>query len=147
MTKLQAVRKFINQISELPVTIARDRLDMNWGMVVHPCAKTPRLYLPKNFDYNEEKDKQFRQNFISRCKMARGFCNTTLAILHEMGHWETRSVFNSIAYDKLERKATNQIEYMENPYERIATEWAICWLQVPEHRAMAKQFEKEYFGY
>lgn len=147
MTKLQAIRKFLDQISNTHVTIASTRLDANWGMDMSPYQKTPRIFIPISFDFNEEKDIEFRRDFVKRCKMARGFSNTTLSILHELGHWETRSIFDRFAYEAFDAHVNNQKEYMENPFERIATDWAICWLQVPHNRRLAKRFEKEYFGY
>jgi hypothetical protein len=147
MTKLQAIRWFANQLTDDSVTIARKRLDRNWGMNLSPWSKTPQLSIPVDLRTNDDMDKQFRRNIVSRCKLTQGFSNVTLAILHEFGHWETRSIFNMIAYRKIANVANNMQEYMENPYERIATEWAICWLQVPQNRQLAKEFEKKYFGY
>ena len=31
------------------------------------------------------------------------------------------------------------------PYEIVATDWAIAWLQDPKHRKQAKAFERQYF--
>lgn len=146
MTKLQAIRWFANQLTTDRVTIASKRLDNNWGMDLTPGNKTPRLSIPTDLCTNDDMDKQFRKNIVSRCKLTQGFSNVTLAILHEFGHWETRSIFNIIAYHKIADAVNNMQEYMENPFERIATEWAICWLQVPQNRRLAKEFEDYFFG-
>lgn len=147
MTKLQAIRWFANQITTDPVTIAQKRMVDNWAMDLADDQKTPRLFIPKNLHTNDEMDKQFRRNIVSRCKLTQGFSNVTLAILHEYGHWETRSVFDIIAYDKIKQKCDDMEDYMANPYEQLATQWAICWLQVPQNRKLAKEFEKHFFGH
>lgn len=146
MTKLQAIRWFASQITTEKVTISKKRLENNWAIDLAVQQKTPRLLIPKDFQINDAMDKIFRKNFVERCPMARGFSNATIAILHEFGHWATRSVFDIIAYDKIRSKAVTQEEYMANPYERLATEWAICWLQSIPNRSIAKQFEKYFFG-
>ncbi len=147
MTKLQAIRWFGNQLVDTPITIAAKRLDSNWGMYISPTQKNARLSIPKNLITNDKMDKEFRKNFVSRCKLARGFSSITLTILHEFGHWETRSVFNMIAYEKIDKEVTTMQEYMQNPYEQLATQWAICWLQVPSNRRLAKEFENYFFGH
>lgn len=147
MTKIQAIRWFANQITESPVTIARQRLVENWGMDLNPENKTPRLLIPKDLLTNDDNDKLFRKNMESINKVTRGFSNVTLAILHEYGHWETRSVFDIIAYRKIDRNVHTMEQYMQNPFEQIATQWAVCWLQQPQNRALAKQFEKFFFGH
>lgn len=146
MTKLQAIRWFANQITTSPVTIAQKRLKDNWAIDLAVGQKTPRLLIPADFYTNDEMDKQFRKNIVSRCKLTQGFSNVTLAILHEYGHWETRSIFDIVAYNKFNKKVTNMQEYMQNPYEQLATQWAICWLQVSYNRKLAKEFEDYFFG-
>lgn len=147
MTKLQAIRWFANQLTETPVTIARQRLVENWGMDLNPENKTPRLLIPKDLMTNDADDKLFRKNMENISKVTRGFSNVTLVILHEYGHWETRSVFDVIAYHKINRNVYTMEQYMKNPFEQIATQWAVCWLQQPKNRAIAKQFEKFFFGH
>lgn len=147
MTKIQAIRWFADRITESHVTIARQRLVENWGMDLNPENKTPRLLIPKDLLTNDDNDKLFRKNMVSISKVTRGFSNATLAILHEFGHWETRSVFDMLAYHKINRDAHTMEQYMQNPFEQIATQWAVCWLQQPQNRALAKQFEKFFFGH
>ena len=108
----------------------------------------PRLHLPKDLNYKRDKrDYAFRRDFINRCPSARGFSNITLSLLHECGHWATRSVMNQWEYDKAVKRVCTQEEYMAIPWEHLATEWASCWLASPWNRKIAKNFEKEYFGY
>jgi hypothetical protein len=134
-------------VLEEKVIIARDKFDnYNFGMdTVNP---TPRVKLPQDLNaVPDECDKIFRKNFVSRCPLAQGFSSITLTLLHECGHWTTRSVLDMIEYDKMHRKVHSQEEYMEIPWEHLATEWAICWLHSPVNRRIAKEFEKNYFGY
>jgi len=142
MTKLQAIRKFVDFIAGEHVTIARNRCDDgNWGMDV--SNSTPRLTLPKDFDYRDDEDKAFRADFVNRCYVAKGFSDVTLTILHEFGHWFNRQVMNIVVYDGLVKSEDN---YFSNPYEMLATQWAICWLLCPANRKIAKAFEKDFFG-
>lgn len=105
--------------------------------------------------------KEFRQDFTRRCPAAKGFADVTIAILHELGHAATNfdddlANFNrSAALDELETKwmATHKkgergfnFEYFKMPDETAATDWAIKWLQNPEHRKIAKAFEKQFFS-
>ena len=147
VTKKKAVRAFMTLVCEQPVIFARDRFDdYNWAIDI--TGDSPRLKTPKNWDtLPDELDYLFRKNFVSRCKMAQGFSSITLTLLHECGHWMTRSVVDPVEYCKLRDRATKMEMYMDIPYERIATEWAICWLNCPANRKLAKIFERHYFGY
>lgn len=146
MTKLQAIRNFVNFVTGDHVTIARDRCeDGNWAMDI--SNSNPRLKLPKAFDMPYDlSDRAFRKDFVERCPIAQGFSHVTLTLLHECGHWATRSVMNIIAYDTEVAKAYTQELYMQNPWEMLATQWAICWLLDPINRKQAKAFERAYFG-
>ena len=142
MTKLQAIREFAEQIAGEHVTIARDRCNRgNWMMDI--SGATPRMKIPKDFEYRDDVDKAFRADFVARCSTAKGFSDVTLTILHEFGHWYTRQVMDIIVYDDL---VTSEENYFQNPYEMLATQWAICWLLCPFNRKIAKAFEKKYFG-
>lgn len=147
MTKLQAIREFCSFVCGQTIVIARDKFDdNNWAMDIE--NNVPRLKTPTQISSSlDDTDKIFRQNFIERCPLAKGFSHITLTLLHECGHWATRSVMNVIEYDKMVAKAPTQIEYMMIPWEHLATDWAICWLNCPANRQMAKRFEHDYFGY
>ena len=142
MTKLQAIREFADFLANGHTTIARDRCDDgNWTMDLSNA--TPRLQIPKDLTYRDDNDKDFRKDFTTRCPLAKGFSDVTLAILHEFGHWYNRSVMNMVVYYAMVQSEEN---YFTNPYEVLATQWAICWLLCPTNRKVAKNFEKKYFG-
>lgn len=147
MTKLQAIRFFMSFVLEEKITIAKDKFeDSNFGMDIF--NSNPRVKLPRNLNFKpDECDKAFRKNFIKRCPLAQGFSSITITLLHECGHWATRSIMNIVEYEKMHQQIHSQEEYMEIPWEHLATEWAICWLYSPVNRKIAKVFEKEYFGY
>ena len=148
MTKEQAIRQFASHVLDETVVITRYRMSDGFNFSIAVSEAIPRLVIPKNLNCNfDEEDREFRRNFISRCPLARGFGNITIAILHECGHWATRNLMDFKTYDKMVEKAHGMKEYMEIPYEHLATEWAICWLHSPANRKLAKQFEREYFGY
>ena len=98
----------------------------------------------------------FTDNFRSRFPVAKGFSNVTLALLHELGHFETcydcdeqypdwnRSEARKELHKKY--KPTNDLynanqEYFTWPDERLATEWAANWLTDANNRKLAKAFE------
>ena len=96
MTKLQVIRAFTSFVLAEKVIIARDKFDdTNFAMDI--ANPQPRLKLPKNLNFKYDiTDKQFRKNFVERCPLAQGFSNIILTLLHECGHWATRSVMNII---------------------------------------------------
>jgi hypothetical protein len=98
-------------------------------------------------------ENQFRDNFTERCPIGKGFANVTLALLHELGHFET---YNDIPQN-FDREETikdlrknypiheHNYVYFSMPDEALATEWAINWLEDADNRKIAKAFEKKYF--
>lgn len=96
--------------------------------------------------------KQFRQDITSRCTITKGFADITLALLHELGHLSCDNDFGDYdrfkAMNELEKYPLNEINfhYFKLPDETAATNWAIEWLQNPEHRKIAKRFEKKFFA-
>ena len=151
MTQLQAIRKFASDVAEHKVIIAKKRMENNWGMGVYPFDPNEmRMYIPSDLNYKpSENDYEFRRDFVTRYNPAQGFANVTLTILHEVGHFKTQYDGNvAITFLQNRKKVfRSQKEYMLQEDERRATDWAIQWLYDPEHRRLAKQFEKEYFGY
>lgn len=109
-------------------------------------------------DIYSQSMKWFREDFVSRCPAARGFANITLTLLHELGHIETEILDFNFNREKAEgdlllRRLREEITakemnfaYFRFPDETAATEWAILWLKDPEHRKMAKAFEKKFFA-
>lgn len=108
-------------------------------------------------------------NFRQRCPIAKGFADITLILLHELGHQETNNKVNFakrtkeyIKGEELKKQlreylnkgliTAEEYNYIINRYhvkkecEMLATNWAIEWLRDPEHRKLAKQFEKEFFA-
>jgi hypothetical protein len=147
MTKLQAIRWFASEVLREKVVIPRERLDDNWGIVVGICATQPRLMIPKDLDKKDSGDYTFRKDFTQRYSVAKGFASHTLTILHECGHWKTQEQIDIFTYGKRRARCKTSKDYYLMKEERIATDWAIQWLYEPEHRKLAKEFERRYFGY
>ncbi len=147
MTKLQAIRAFMNYVLGEKIVIANDKYeDSNFAMDI--SNSIPRIKLPRNLTFTpDEADKAFRKDFIERCPMAQGFSSITITLLHECGHWATRSIMDIVEYDKMKYNADTPEDYINIPWEHLATEWAICWLYSPVNRKMAKVFEQFYFGH
>lgn len=134
MTMIQSIRRFASLVANEPVAIDRGE----WGIyLTHPY---PYICVPKNPLESDDGDKAFRRDFVSRCPMAQGFSNITLSILHELGHHFNRDSFDESEYE-------NEVDHFSLPCERVATDWAINWLKNANNRKIAKQFEKELFGY
>lgn len=147
MTKLQAIRTFASTVMNRKVAIASQRMEgTNWSMII--SGNTITLCIPQSFTVPfDEDDKKFRADFIRRYNPARGFSHTTLVILHELGHWATRFDFSWEDDEELRELAYDMDRYLLLPSEQLATDWAIDWLKDPEHRKLAKQFEKQFFGH
>jgi len=147
ITKRYAVRIFANTVLGQQIVIAREKFEGS-NMAMGIWDKSPRLKLPAQLDHkHDEMDKEFRKDFVSRCPLAQGFATITLSILHECGHWQTRDVCNVFVYHQQVEKVNNQKDYMMIPYEHLATDWAIAWLQNPDNRRLAKFFERLFFHY
>lgn len=147
MTRLQAIRWFTSLVCNNKVILTREKCEgTNFAMVIGD--KQPRLKLPKDLTAPYDMgDKLFRKSFTERYPMTKGFSTITLALLHECGHWHTRSVVNTSVYTTMVEQVITHEEYFNIPYERLATDWAICWLSSPTNRIIAKWFEESYFGY
>lgn len=103
-------------------------------------------------------EKHFRAFWEAQAPMLRGFADITLVLLHELGHVATRNDTyveeDGEEYDRefalmmlgLFPQEVARECYFDLPDERGATEWAINWLSNPEHRKMAKAFEKKFFS-
>ena len=92
--------------------------------------------------------------------MLKGFSDVTLALLHELGHLETIDALHEDGYSRFERMENllyindsgkgnfNLLNFMyfNMRDEKAATHWAIEWLSDPEHRKLAKKFEKQFFA-
>jgi len=103
---------------------------------------------------------------IQRCPELRGFSRLTFAILHEVGHFmtgleeeacveipemteeekiELMGKAFSQAHNWKEFERIIQAEYVSQPAEKLATDWALDFLRNPENRKKTKAFEREFF--
>ena len=139
MTQLQAIRWFITQITNDHVTFRKRR--WVWACAIN--ENHPTFYLPSDLNENDEEDKLFRQDFISRCPLAHDFADISLTILHEVGHFYNREI--ALENDFEEYESITGVDHFKIPSEIVATDWAIQWLQNPENRKLAKAFERQYF--
>lgn len=137
-----------------------------------------------NFDALMKHDSGFREDINERSPLTKGFADITLALLHELGHFETEHkiskdfnkevelekglnaltdflvekygfegkedialhcLFNQ-KFENMVTKLVNQTIYFKLENERLATDWAIKWLENPENRKIAKKFEKAFFA-
>ena len=124
------------------------------------CAIAPDDYLEDTFEirYNleelaDEGCKQFRKDFEKRCPMAKGFADITIALLHEIGHhacgeceYEDYDREEELKFIRTLPYEMRNLFYFLLPDEMDATNWAIEWLQNPNNRKIAKQFEKKFFN-
>ena len=132
------------------------------------CARLSDLnYIDETFRIGYDKEdiacnltpgcSDFSVNIYNRCSLTKGFANITLVLLHELGHFCT--YYDTFNWDNDKRKARieeidrqyktrreKNFAYFKMPDETAATDWAITWLQDPEHRKMAKSFEKKFFA-
>lgn len=141
--RVKLIREFVSYVIGKPVVIPRDRNDNNWNISI--MTSEPRLYIPKDLNNmdNDEEDIIFRDNFIMRCPIADEFSDITLTLLHECGHWMTKSNFDPEEYEEQCAEVEDMYDYINIPCEYIATEWAINWLK--EHSQIAREFEYKYF--
>lgn len=155
MKRLTAIRRFVSEVACEKVGLTND---------VEYCAmatfsgrkyyKKPTIGVPKDnliCELQDETTKIFRKDFVNRYSGAKGFANITLVLLHEVGHLKTCEEFwkdeNAELLDMMMRSTVEtQEEYMKIPSEYGATEWAIEWLKNADNRALAKQFERQFFN-
>ena len=141
MTRVEIIQQFAEQVIGEKVIIQQQD---DWGMNI--AYSKPHLCIPANLDYElNELDIMFRDNFISRCPLAIDFADVTLSILHEIGHHFHREEYIFMNLKKY--NSAYGLDHLNLECEIVATNWAIEWLQDPEHRKMAKQFEREFFSH
>lgn len=141
MTKVSAIRQFATLVAGEKVIICRDSTEWESPM----WDQHFRLGLPKNLTIIDEQDKLFRRDFVRRCPLAQGFSHVTLSVLHELGHQFHREEY--IYFPAKEYEEAKGEDHFQLFPEVVATNWAIEWLQDPEHRKLAKAFERKFFGY
>lgn len=151
MKRMQIIRKFVAEMAGRKIAVINDR---EYCAIFSIQDKSSMIGVPEYNLISELKDintKLFRRDFISRYSGARGFANITLVLAHEMGHIKTADIyyFDEAMRDvdiQMREAVETQEDYMRIPSEYGATEWAIGWLQDAKNRALAKRFEKEFFG-
>lgn len=143
MTQLQAIRKFADYVAQEHVIIYRSKDD---DYEFNMWYSKPRMGIPTHLMARDEGDKLYRKFFIENCPMGRGFADVTISILHEIGHHFNREIF-IFNTDLQEYQKAHGYDHFNFPCEKVATDWAIEWLKDPEHRKIAKRFEKDFFGY
>ena len=167
------MRDFINEISDLTV-LDIPTYPISWEEWKNLPRKKRMCKLTKGEEFSccpgddscisirynlEQRSVSFRKNFESFCPSARGFANVTIYLLHELGHCYTEDDVEEVEpeYDREEALMMGQFlcstkeEWNDWYYnfmvdEKLATEWAINWLSDPEHRKIAKAFEKKFFA-
>lgn len=152
--RLTAIRRFVTAVACEKIRLTNDTDYCAMATFSgRKCYKKPTLGVPKDnliCALHDEAMKAFRKDFISRYSSAQGFANITLVLLHEVGHLKTGVQFwpdrAAEILDSMKREAAEtQEEYMRIPSEYGATEWAIEWLKNEDNRALAKQFERQFF--
>lgn len=157
-----------------------DILDWEFGdAIYYPCEVTMKkrdrfAYYIRDDDadsnvvisYNFEElfcegSKEFRQNFVSRCPIAKGFADITITLLHELGHAATNFDEDVLNFDRAtalknlretwaathsENERGINFEYFKLLDETAATNWAIEWFNNANNRKIAKTFEKKFFS-
>lgn len=124
------------------------------------CAyvDSPAIFI--EYDYKSvaeggDGNKDFRRNVVMRAPAMNGFADITLALLHELGHFETEEEL-PFGYDRFKAEEMCKewcgddyeklnLMYFTLPDEWLATQWAIEWLSDDDNRKIAKQFEREFF--
>lgn len=151
MKRMQVIRRFVSEMAKETVLVVNDK---EYCAFTGTSEKYSMIGVPTHRLIVELKDsdiKLFRKDFVSRYSSARGFATITLVLAHEIGHIKTNSIYcpdeeTENAEKQMREEVETQEEYMKIPSEYGATEWAIEWLRDANHRALAKQFEKDFFN-
>ena len=90
-------------------------------------------------------------NMGHRASYAKGFAQITRILLHEFGHQMTYdkiiALYGEDTMDDLYKVAgSNNARYLCVPAEFVATKWALDWLADPEHRKIAREFERKFWA-
>lgn len=148
-------KEFISEVTNAPMSmISLTRKSTGWSTEVSAYEENIIMHYD-GFTFNSLGDKMFRADFVRRCPMAKNYADVTLTILHEIGHNATKIAFlkGYKRYAKAQKNLQKSLltpeernrRYFRLKGERIATDWAINWLQSTEHQAIAKKFENKFF--
>lgn len=90
-------------------------------------------------------------NMGKRAPYTKGFAQITRVLLHEFGHQMTYDKIIALyGKEEIERMykiaSGNNARYIYVPTEFVATKWAIDWLADPEHRKIAREFERKFWA-
>ena len=86
----------------------------------------------------EQSTENFVADFVSRFPLAKNYNPFFLSLLHEIGHLET---IDEMVDDIADRETIDDdFEYFNLFNERIATDWAGCWLQ--DNEKLAEKFNE-----
>jgi len=106
--------------------------------------------LERGNDYSNQGFGYICANMGKRANYTKGFAQITKILLHELGHTYTYNqiieLYGEQEMERLYANAETQEDYIHVPTEWVATQWAINWLADPEHRKIAKAFEKEFWA-
>ena len=158
------IKEFLKEVVILPVDIEID-YDNDSSVNYAVCGDLSDdvddndiiVYVPnwKKADYKHDKGgKYFRQDFVKRCPLAKGFSDVTISLLHEIGHTYTKVYLPDDYSREKEYSALDAITdatercfaYFKMLDEVLATDWAIEWLQDTDNRKLAKAFEKKFWS-
>ena len=89
--------------------------------------------------YKEQDGKAFYNNFIARCSAAKEFSFFFLSLLHEIGHFETEWEMKDDVKERNKHLSNEQYFNLFN--EKIATDWAITWIE--ENIDTARSFDEK----
>ena len=161
---VRIMQEFLTEISTLTTpdgTVRKAIVMKSEGFCADWVLPSDACVFRIGYDFNDitsELHKVFRLDFIQKCPMSQGFADITLVLLHEFGHIVTQAEVESWEHYNRQNEIRKLKEFFDNdfdinmygyfylPDEVIATQWAIDWLQEPTHRAIAKQFEKNFFA-
>ena len=161
---INIMKEFLRSATSLPNEIKMKKSNEGFYTLLGDYGTPPEEDEPIVIAYDTN---SLRHSDISEIEFARfvntlskgltkGFANITVALLHELGHQETKaSLPCGYAVDRLfdyaiisESEASlaekNRL-YFKLKDERKATEWAVEWLSNAENRRKAKAFEKAFF--
>lgn len=160
------MKEFISDASDLFEEIKNDKQAIKCKRSVNLSKghrgfgariNSTEIYIEYDFPniVNDIGHNEFRRNITMRNASMQGFADVTLVLLHELGHFETKSDV-PFGYDR--QKAQNDylrwggdnmrllnLMYFSLPDEWLATQWAINWLSNEDNRKRAKQFEHDFF--
>lgn len=143
MTKKKAIKWFIKKITNDKVKLIHGE-DDDWA--IHVEVPYVRLEVPSDLLMVTPSDNEFRDFMIGRSPIAKKFSNVTISILHELGHYYNREIYDNTPEAEYKKSLKSNEAHFNLPCELVATDWAIEWLQDKKNRKLARKFEGKFFG-